>query len=37
MDFSNLEKTAKKICSKKNIDFSDAISKVSNGIKNLKW
>ena len=37
MDFTNLEKTAKKVCGKKNIDFSDAINKVSNGIKKLKW
>ena len=37
MDFTNLEKTAKKVCGRKNIDLSDAVNKVSNGIKNLKW
>lgn len=37
MDFSNLEKTAKEVCGKKNIDLNDAVNKVSNGIKNLKW
>lgn len=36
MDFSNLESTAEKLCGKKNISLNDAVSKVKNGISNLK-
>ena len=37
MDFTNLEKTAKKVCGKKNLDLSDAVNIVTSKIKSMKW
>ena len=37
MDFTNLEKTAKKMCGKKNMNLSDAVEKVKSGISKIKW